>query len=141
MSNTSENENIRLLTFSCGDEEYAIDISIVTNIIEIPEITFVPMLPDYIKGLINLRGKAIPVIDTALRFYGECDEYDRHSCIIVYEIKGSSLGLIVQSVGDVIDVSNSCISGTPGKKGFVSAVVNTGDGLYKLIRPEEIAED
>ncbi len=139
--NIVENENIRLLTFLCGYEYYAADISAVTNIIEIPEITFVPMLPDYIKGLINLRGKAIPVIDTAMRFYGRCDEYDSHSCIIVFTIRGSSVGFIVKSIGDVIDVRPEQISGTPNTKGFVSAIVNAEGQYYKLIRQDEIADE
>lgn len=141
MQTNHDTENIRLLTFFTGGEGYAADISIVTNIIEIPEITFVPMLPDYIKGIINLRGKVVPVMDLAVRFTGSADEYDSHSCVIVFELRGSAVGFLVKNVGDVIDVHPEQISETPDKKSFVRAVVTAQENVYyKLIRPEEIVE-
>lgn len=141
MQTIQDNDNIRLLTFYTGGEGYAADISVVTNIIEIPEITFVPMLPPYIKGIINLRGKVVPVIDLAMRFSVSEEEYDSHSCVIVFKIRGSSIGFMVKNVGDVIDIHEGQISGTPDKKSFVSAIVTAQDNVYyKLIRPEEIIE-
>lgn len=134
-------ENQRLLTFVTGGELYAADISAVTDIIEIPPITYVPMLPDYIRGIINLRGKVVPVIDLAKRLR-LCDEiYDRQSCIIVFSIKSSSVGFIVSRVRDVIDVIPQQISPTPDPKSMVGAVVATEDGYYKLLRHTELVDD
>lgn len=142
MQAVNDHDSIRLLTFFTGSEGYAADISMVTNILEIPEITFVPMLPEYIKGIINMRGKAVPVFDLALRFSGKADEYDSHSCVIVFAVRGSNVGFLVKDVGDVIDVLPEQISGTPDRKSFVSAIVTAEENVYyKLIRPEEIVEE
>lgn len=142
MQASNDHESIRLLTFYTGGEGYAADISAVTNIIDIPEITFVPMLPDYIKGIINLRGKVVPVIDIAVRFSGSAEQYDSHSCIIVFTVRGSSVGFLIKDIGDVIDVAPEQISDTHDPKSFVKAIVSMeNDVYYKLIRPEEIVEE
>lgn len=135
-----EAENIRLLTFVTGGEKYAADISAITDIIEIPPITFVPMLPGFIEGVINLRGKVVPVIDLARRLNVSEEKYDRHSCIIVFSIQSTAVGFIVRRVGDVIDVIPAQISPTPDLKSTVRAVVTTEEGYYKLIRQEELVE-
>lgn len=95
----------RFLTFSLGKESYGIDIKYVIEIIGIQSITKIPELPEYVKGIINLRGKIIPVLDVRLRFKKEPKEYNDRTCVIVVDIKEISIGLIVDSVAEVITIS------------------------------------
>lgn len=101
------------LTFAIGKEIYGIEIKYVTEIIGIQRITEIPEVPDYVKGIINLRGKIIPVIDVRLRFKKQPLEYNDRTCIIVVEIKGISLGLIVDSVSEVVTISETDIVSPP----------------------------
>lgn len=91
----------RYLTFSLGNETYGIEIMYVTEIIGIQAITEVPELPEYVKGIINLRGKIIPVMDVRLRFKKTPRDYNDRTCVIVVDIKDISIGLIVDSVAEV----------------------------------------
>lgn len=103
----------KFLTFELGNEEYGIEIANVTEIIGIQAITEVPELPAYVKGIINLRGKIIPVMDVRLRFKKEEKEYDDRTCIIVIDIKGLSVGLIIDSVSEVLTISEENIVPPP----------------------------
>lgn len=94
----------KYLTFLIGKELYGIDISCVTEIVGIQAITVMPNMPDYIKGIINLRGIIVPLIDIRLRFTMESKEYDDRTCVIVVDFEGTSVGLIVDSVSEVIDL-------------------------------------
>lgn len=94
----------KFLTFPLGNEFYGIEIMYVTEIIGIQPITEIPELPGYIKGIINLRGKIIPVMDVRLRFKKEPREYNDRTCIVVVDIKEISIGLIVDSVSEVISI-------------------------------------
>jgi len=101
------------LTFVLGDVEFGINISYVTEIIGIQAITFVPELPVFVKGIINLRGQIIPVIDVRLRFQREPVEYNDRTCIIVLQIKELSIGFIVDSVASCIAITNDNILEPP----------------------------
>ncbi len=103
----------KFLTFRLNQEEYAIPIEYVIEIIGIQQITPLPEMPDFIKGVINLRGKIIPVIDIRLRFGMEERPYDDRTCIIVVRIEGTLVGLIVDSVREVLDIPNTCIEPPP----------------------------
>ncbi len=103
----------KYLTFFIGKEMYGIDISYVTEIVGIQEITKMPDMPDYIKGIINLRGIIVPLIDIRLRFSMEEKEYDDRTCIVVVDFAGTSIGLIVDSVSEVIDLSETSIVDLP----------------------------
>lgn len=103
----------RFLTFSLGNESYGIEIRYVTEIIGIQPITEVPELPDYVKGIINLRGKIIPVMDVRLRFKKKFREYNDRTCIIVIDIQSISIGLIVDSVSEVITIPDHEIVAPP----------------------------
>jgi purine-binding chemotaxis protein CheW len=117
MENTVEMEEDTqkgmFLTFSLGQESYGIEINYVTEIIGIQPITEIPELPDYIKGIINLRGKIIPVMDVRLRFKKEPKEYNDRTCVIVIDINDMSIGLIVDSVSEVITIPNEDIVEPP----------------------------
>ena len=101
---TEDTQKNRFLTFSLGKESYGIDIKCVIEIIGIQNITEIPEVPEYIKGIINLRGKIIPVLDVRLRFKKEPKEYNDRTCVIVVDIKDVSIGLIVDNVSEVITI-------------------------------------
>jgi purine-binding chemotaxis protein CheW len=103
----------KFLVFHLGDEEYGIPIRNVTEIIGIQTITDLPETPHYVKGVINLRGKVIPVIDVRIRFNMPEKEYDDRTCIVVVNIKDVSVGLIVDSVSEVMDIPDENIEPTP----------------------------
>lgn len=103
----------RFLTFSLCNEIYGIEIKHVTEIIGLQPITEIPELPEYIKGIINLRGKIIPVMDVRLRFKKKSMEYNNRTCVIVIDIDTISIGLIVDSVSEVITIPDGDIVAPP----------------------------
>ncbi len=103
----------RFLTFNLDRESYGIEITHVTEIIGIQPITEIPELPDYIKGIVNLRGKIIPVMDVRLRFRKSSREYNDRTCVIVIDIGDISIGLIVDSVSEVIAIPDTEIVAPP----------------------------
>jgi purine-binding chemotaxis protein CheW len=111
------NKEGKYLTFSLAGEEYGIGILKVKEIIGMMPITVVPQTPEYVKGVINLRGKVIPVIDLRLKFSMETAEYTERTCIIVVEIKGDGkqilMGIVVDSVSEVRNIKPGEIEDTP----------------------------
>lgn len=103
----------KYLTFIIGSECYGIEIRYVTEIIGLQAITEIPEQKDYIKGIINLRGKIIPVIDVRIRFKKEAKEYTDRTCVIVVDIKEFSIGLIVDSVAEVLNIPEKDIVDPP----------------------------
>ncbi len=101
------------LTFHLGGEDYGIEIAYVTEIVGMQNITEVPDMPDFVKGVVNLRGQVIPVIDMRLRFHMQPREYDERTCIIVVHIRNIQLGLVVDTVNEVRTIDESCISPAP----------------------------
>lgn len=95
------------------DEEYALPLSTVVEIIEHREITRVPETPDYVAGIINLRGHVIPVIDIRTRFRKESKAMGKRRCIIITRIEGKPLGLVVDTVIDLIDIREDQINEVP----------------------------
>ncbi len=120
----------KFLTFPLGKEEYGLEIRHVTEIVGIQKITEVPDMPPYVKGVINLRGKVIPVMDVRVRFSFEEKSYDDQTCIIVVNIGDSPVGLIVDTVSEVISISDNNIDPAPSvKKGDSSRFIK---GLGKV---------
>ena len=103
----------KFLTFILGDEVYGIEIQFVTEIIGLQPVTEIPDLPEYVKGIINLRGKIIPVIDVRLRFKKSASKYNDRTCIIVVEIKDVAVGLIVDTVAEVLTITTQDIVPPP----------------------------
>jgi purine-binding chemotaxis protein CheW len=103
----------KFLTFLLGKEAYAIEIRYVTEIIGIQPITEVPELPAYVKGIINLRGKIIPVMDVRLRFKKPPADYNDRTCVIVIDIENLSVGLIVDNVSEVLSIPDENIVPPP----------------------------
>lgn len=107
----------KYLTFSLAGEEYGIGILKVKKIIGMLPITVVPQTPPYIKGVINLRGKVIPVIDLRLKFAMPSADYTERTCIIVVEINAAGrmimMGIVVDSVSEVLNIKGADIEETP----------------------------
>ncbi|SFL77717.1 chemotaxis protein CheW [Pelosinus propionicus] len=127
---TEDTQQGKFLTFSIGKEYYGLEIKYVTEIIGLQEITEIPQMPLYIKGIINLRGKIIPVVDVRLRFKKEPRDYNERTCIIVIEIQDISIGLIVDHVAEVIVIAAENIVPPPDSKiGFHNRYVK---GIGKI---------
>jgi purine-binding chemotaxis protein CheW len=107
----------KYLTFSLEQEEYGIGILKVKEIIGMMSITSMPRTPDFVKGVINLRGKVIPVVDLRSRFGMAVMEYSERTCIIVVEMTGAegpvSMGIVVDSVSEVLNIRTADIEDTP----------------------------
>ncbi len=107
----------KYLTFALAAEEYGISILKIKEIIGMMPITTIPQTPEFVKGVINLRGKVIPVVDLRLRFGMERIDYTERTCIVVVEISGGSgtvmIGIVVDSVSEVLNIKGGDIEETP----------------------------
>jgi purine-binding chemotaxis protein CheW len=132
----------KYLTFALGSEVYGIEIRHVTEIIGVQSITSVPELPEYIKGIINLRGKIIPVMDVRLRFRKPFREYNDRTCIIVVDIKEISIGLIVDAVAEVMTIEESNIVSPPDlnqlSRRYIQGIGKSGDEVKILLNCDEM---
>ncbi|HOO40174.1 MAG TPA: chemotaxis protein CheW [Syntrophales bacterium] len=140
----------KYLTFSLGGEEYGIGILKVKEIIGMMPITHVPQTPEYVKGVINLRGKVIPVVDLRLKFGIEAIDYTERTCIIVVEItnvnKTIAMGIVVDSVSEVMNIKNGDIEDTPSfgtklKTEFILGMAKTGSGVKILLDIDLVLAD
>ena len=142
-SNDDEALKGRFLTFRLGKEEYGIDLRHVIEIVSLKPLTEMPEMPEYIKGIINLRGKVVPVMDVRLRFKMQAKEYDDRTCIIVVDLNGYSVGLIIDSVSETIQINSNEILKKPDmctKDGcnYIKGIGNIGDAVILLIDCEEL---
>lgn len=107
----------KYLSFHVGSEEFALGVLSVREIMGMQDITAVPHTPPYVKGIINLRGKVIPVVDLRLKFNMAAAEYTQRTCIIVVDVAGDGsrmlMGVVVDAVSEVLNVSPSEIETTP----------------------------
>lgn len=135
----------KYLTFSLGNEFYGIEIKYVTEIIGLQPITEIPELPKHIKGIINLRGKIIPVMDVRLRFKKPFKEYYDRTCVIVIDIQDVSVGLIVDSVSEVLSIEEEQIVPPPhiskdGNK-YIKAIGKVGDEVKLILDCDKLLND
>ncbi|MBP2663122.1 MAG: CheW protein [Firmicutes bacterium] len=152
MSEISENEleleedtqKGKFLTFTLGAEVYGIEIKYVTEIIGMQPVTQVPDLPEYVKGIINLRGKIIPVIDMRLRFNKSSIEYNDRTCIVVVDIHEIAVGLIVDTVAEVLTIAENDIVPPPQLQNgsyhqrFTKAIGKVGDDVKLILDSERV---
>ena len=138
----------KFLTFVLGKEEYGIEILKVREIIGLMEITTVPQTPDYMKGVINLRGKVIPIIDLRLKFSMAEEEHTQETCIIVVEVGSAQVGIIVDSVSEVTDIKGEDIEDAPNfgqeiDTNFIMGLGKVKDKIIILLDIEKVltAED
>lgn len=117
-SSSYSGEVFQVVSFEIGPEEYAVDILEVQEIIRMVEITPVPKAPYFVEGVINLRGKVIPIIDLRLRFGLSAAERTKETRIVVVDVSRMILGLVVDSVSEVLRVPSDLIESPPnGKQG------------------------
>ena len=137
----------KYLTFSMANEEYGIGILKVKEIIGMMAVTMVPQTPSYVKGVINLRGKIIPVVSLRLKFGLEEIDYTDRTCIIVVEVKtgaGSVLmGIVVDEVSEVLNIRNAEIEDTPTfgtslKTDFILGMAKTGNRVKILLDIDKV---
>jgi purine-binding chemotaxis protein CheW len=114
-------EILQLVTFNLGNEEYAVDILKVQEINRMKEITRVPNSPQYVEGVINLRGKVIPVANLRSRFGLEEKENDEHSRIMIMDIQGITMGLVVDAVSEVLRIPLETVEPTPPMASNISS--------------------
>ena len=132
----------KYLTFTLGEEVYGIDIRVVIEIIGIQRITKVPEVPEYVRGIINLRGKIIPVVDMRLRFRQQYREYTDRTCIVVVEINGVLIGLIVDAVSEVLDIREENVVPPPELKAsqnkYIRGIGKLESGVVMLLDWEKL---
>lgn len=146
-SASAPTESEEVLTFSVGDAIYGIEIAYVNDIMAIEQITIVPKIPSHIKGVINIRGKVVPVISVRKRFGMEEVPYDDRTCIIVLEFEdGNQVGIIVDRVQEVLTIKSSDISKTPDSKNvnanrYIKSIINIDSGIKLLIDCDKLIND
>ncbi|KUG27919.1 positive regulator of chea protein activity (chew) [hydrocarbon metagenome] len=131
-------ELMQLVTFSIGEEEFGVDILKVQEIIRMMEITKVPRAPDFVEGVINLRGKVIPIIDLRKRFGLSTRDHDKHTRIIVIEINNMIVGFVVDSVSEVLRIPSNTVEPPPPvvsglESEYISGVGKLEDRLLILL--------
>jgi purine-binding chemotaxis protein CheW len=150
--NMNEIESIKekstsYLSFVVDKEVFATHVAHITNIVEVPKITKVPRSPDYMEGVINLRGTVLPVIDLKMKFGLGKAEYTSNTCILVSQVKiGDTevqVGTIVDTVKEVIEIDSSGILPPPHHEGikgasFINGIVERNDGLLMLLDMNEV---
>ncbi len=150
MNMTEEDEDTqkgKYLTFLLGKEAYGLEIRHVTEIIGMQTITEIPELPDYVKGIINLRGNIIPVMDIRLRFKKEPKEYNDRTSVIVIDIMDTPVGLIVDCVSEVLTIPDEAIVDPPKmnkefNNRFIRNIGKVGSDVKLLLNCEQLlAED
>ncbi len=138
----------KYMTFKSGNEYFGLEIQYVNEIIQLQAITAIPETEDYIKGLINLRGKVIPVVDVRLRFKQEPFEYNDRTCIIVINIKSMMVGLIVEKIAEVVEIKEDNILPPPSvgrtdkvQNKYVYGIGKVGDTVKLLLDPDKLLND
>ena len=148
ISDEHEAQKDKYMTFRSGSEYFGIKIQYVNEIIQFQSITEVPETEEYIKGLINLRGKVIPVIDVRLRFNKESFEYNDRTCIIIINVNSTVVGLIVEQIAEVVEIQNQNILPPPTtnradktQNKYVYGIGKVGGTVKLLLDPDKLIND
>ena len=138
----------KYVTFKSGNEYFGLKIQYVNEIIGYQEITAIPESEEYIEGLINLRGKIIPVIDVRLRFKQDPFEYTDRTCIIVINVNQLVVGLIVEKIAEVVEIQEENILPAPSigkadksQNKYVYGIGKVGDQVKLLLDPDRLLND
>jgi len=131
------------LTFTLGEEHYGLEILRVQEIKGYTGVTRIPNTPDYVKGVLNLRGTIVPIVDLRMKFGMTPEDYNKKTVIIVLEVQGRIMGIIVDAVSDVMSIASKDIQAAPEfggsvDLGFVSGIGNYGDKLVAFLDIERI---
>jgi purine-binding chemotaxis protein CheW len=141
-----DSQKNKYITFKLGNEEYGLEIHYVNEIIGIIEITFLPDMPDFIKGVINLRGNVIPIIDVRKRFKMAAIQYSDRACIIVVDFNELRIGLMVDAVSEVLNIPEENIEQTPKSakifsNKFIKGIGKVNDQVKIILNVEQILTD
>ena len=146
----NDKQRNKYVTFKSGNEYFGLKIEYVSEIIVYQEITEIPESEDYIKGLINLRGKIIPVIDVRIRFKQEPMEYTDRTCIVIVNVNDMVVGLIVEKIAEVVEIKEEDILPPPTvviggedklQNRYVYGIGKVGDNVKLLLDPERLLKD
>lgn len=146
---TGANMERQFLTFQMGPEEYGINILNVKEIIGYSQVTKIPMVPEYILGVMNVRGNVVPVVDLAPRFAMLTSEITKLTCIIIVEIEEgeeiSDIGILVDSVEDVMDISAENVESAPGfgaklRADYISGIGKVGERFVILLNINRVLD-
>ncbi len=140
---TESTELLQLVSFTLNEEEFGIDILMVQEIIRMLQITKVPNSPDFVDGVVNIRGRIIPVVDLRCKLGMPRKEHDKETRIVVVEVSGKTIGFIVDAVTEVLRIPSSTIEAPPEliagvNSEFIKAVGKLEDRLLILIDLEKI---
>lgn len=131
----------KYLTFMLGGESYGIEIKYVSEIVCVQPFSSLPELPDYYKGIMNLRGRIIPVMDMRRRFEMPSAEYNDRTCVVIIDSEDISVGLVVDCVDEVLIIKDEDIAAPPemgnGKK-YMKGIGKSGEGIKLIIDCEKL---
>ena len=139
-----DSQRDKYLTFRVGEEDYALPIAQVVEIVGILPVTEVPDMPPFVRGVINLRGRVIPAIDVRIRFGMKPRDYDPRTCVIVVDLAGTSVGLIVDTVREVISITPNAVALPPAiqsQSRFVKGLGRVGDSVKIMLELEKLLRD
>lgn len=140
----SESEELfQLVSFKLGSEEFGVDILDVQEINRMNEITKVPQAPEYVEGVVNLRGKVIPIVDLRKRLDMDVRDYDKDTRIVVVNIEKNTIGMIVDSVSEVLRIPKSAVEPAPSiisglDTDYVKGVAKLDDRLLLFLNLNKI---
>lgn len=142
----ADNIDEMYLTFALGTEEYGVNIAGVTEIVGMQRIMSIPDVPHYIKGVINLRGKVIPLMDVRLRFGMEERAYDERTVVIVMDVGEAPIGLIVDGVSEVLEIPPSQVDrhtqfGRGATRPVIAGIGRIGDRVAVLLDTSVLVAD
>lgn len=136
----------KFLVFMLDEQEYAIAIKYVVDIINVQPMTRVPNVPDFVKGITNLRGKVIPIVDVRIRFGKSHKEYNDRTCIIVVELDDMQVGLVIDQVAEVITLDDDDIAPPPAfnqspEYKFIQGIGKAENGIKLLLDCKTVLSD
>jgi len=135
------------LTFILGGETYGVSILVIKEILEYNEPTVVPMMPDFIRGVINLRGSVVPVIDLSLRLGKETTEVAKRTCVVIIEVRHEDermeIGVVVDAVNEVLDIAPDFIESAPNfgakiRTDFIRGMGKVDDKFVVLLNIDHV---
>ncbi|MFW2373082.1 MAG: chemotaxis protein CheW [Gammaproteobacteria bacterium] len=147
MSDVSGNvEHRQCVTFRLDDEIYGINVMLVQEVLRVTDIAPVPGAPDYVIGIINLRGNVVTVIDTRMRFALPPREFDDTTRIVIIETENQTVGIVVDSVSEVVDIYSNEIETAPNVGNdetarYIEGVVSRGEELLILVDLNKLLTD
>lgn len=147
METTAGGEHQQYLTFRLGDETFAMPILAIKEILEYPDLTNVPLMPACVRGVLNLRGSVVPVVDLAVRFGRPASIPDRRTCVVIIEVKSEEewvdIGVIVDGVNQVLDIPGQDIEPPPSfgarlRSDFIKGMGKVDGGFVVILDSTQV---